>query len=450
MAYRARYQLASGLLKKWQLTILGVLIIAGVTGIAFFTKSTPDRAWTLQTFLSPGPVSQAHSVIEHDCARCHGTTWQPVADITCKTCHDGPPHHSNQAFTPPCLTCHIEHKGRQTALTVVADRLCTQCHDALQARGVAQSASLQVVGPDGLTIQHFTSGHPEFAVHVGSARVRLNDRAHLRDGAQVHLNHSMHLKPNTRGPEDFEALKCSDCHQVDAQRAYMRPVTYKEHCQRCHPLAFDERFPQQVVPHDTPDVVHASLDTTFIRYCRDRLLTNTAAAQGHEPMQQRRPGAPSAPLEETRFIAPCAEEEVRGAEAFLFADKKQNGCTLCHVLEPPAANSPLPTIVPTAIPQRWLPHSVFDHQTHARAGRSCEDCHSAARTSEQTTDVLLPDMVLCQGCHARAGEVRAACVTCHVYHDRGDIERGLVQYMEERFGRPGTPLRNRPTASAPR
>src|SRR5262249_32677419 len=153
--------------------------------------------------------------IEHTCAQCHTTPGQPVIDTTCTTCHDGPTHHSNQnpALTSPCVTCHTEHKGRQAALTVVEDRICTQCHAALQARGVAQRSSLRVVGQDGLAIRSFTSGHPEFAVQVESERVRLSDRPpHLRDVAQVQFNHAMHLKPNERGPEDFEALKCSNCH----------------------------------------------------------------------------------------------------------------------------------------------------------------------------------------------------------------------------------------------
>jgi predicted CXXCH cytochrome family protein len=368
-----------------------------------------------------------------------------VADTTCKTCHDGPQHHSNQAFTPPCVTCHAEHRGRQAALKVVEDRLCTQCHAALQAQGVAHSALLRVVGQEGLAISSFTSGHPEFAVQVGSERVRLSDRDRLRDVAQVQFNHVMHVKPNKRGPEGFEALKCSNCHQADAQRAYMIPITYEKRCMRCHPLEFDERFPKQVVPHSTPEVVHAFLDATLIRYCRDHLLINAAATKESELPQQLRPGTPRSTGEETRSIAQCAEEEVRGAaKAFLFAGNQQQGCRLCHVVQPPAADSTLPKIVKTAIPPRWLPHSVFNHQTHARAGRSCEDCHRKARASEQTTDVLLPGIASCQECHARASEVRSACVTCHVYHDRSELERGLPQYMEDRFVGRGVQLRNLP------
>jgi hypothetical protein len=91
-----------------------------------------------------------------------------------------------------------------------------------------------------------------------------------------------------------------------------------------------------------------------------------------------------------------------------------------------------------------LPHSIFNHQTHARAGRACEDCHRKARASEKTTDVLLPGIASCQECHARASEVRSVCVTCHVYHDRNELERGLPQYMEDRFVGRGVQLRNLP------
>jgi len=154
-------------------------------------------------------------------------------------------------------------------------------------------------------------------------------------------------------------------------------------------------------------------------------------------------------IEEVRSIAQCAAEEVQAAETFLFMANRQHGCPLCHVVQPQAADSPLPTIVKTAIPRRWLPHSVFNHLAHARAGRSCEDCHGKARTSMQTTDVLLPEIASCQECHPGAGEVRSACVTCHMYHDRAEIERGIVRYMEDRFGSSGVQLRNLPTIPVP-
>jgi hypothetical protein len=190
--------------------------------------------------------------------------------------------------------------------------------------------------------------------------------------------------------------------------------------------------------------VHAFLDTTFVRFCRDHLLTNAAASQNSETLRQQRPGSPGSTGEETGSIAQCAEKRVRGAEAFLFAGNEQQGCRYCHIVQLPATDSTLPRIVKTAIPQRWLPHSIFNHQTHARAGRSCEDCHRKARASEKTTDVLLPGIASCQECHARASEVRSACVTCHVYHDRSDLARGLPQYMEDRFVSRGTQLRNLP------
>ena len=90
VAYRQNLRLPSGFLTKRWLSLLSLLAVL-VIGAS---------AWSFRTLLAPGPVSQAHSVFEHDCARCHRAAGQPVTDTTCTTCHDGPQHHQHQAFTP--------------------------------------------------------------------------------------------------------------------------------------------------------------------------------------------------------------------------------------------------------------------------------------------------------------------------------------------------------------
>ena len=53
---------------------------------------------------SSGRMSQAHGVLEKECAACHvqqvGSFSAKAADSACLSCHDGPVHHSNQPFTP--------------------------------------------------------------------------------------------------------------------------------------------------------------------------------------------------------------------------------------------------------------------------------------------------------------------------------------------------------------
>jgi predicted CXXCH cytochrome family protein len=75
----------------------------------------------------------------------------------------------------------------------------------------------------------------------------------------------------------------------------------------------------------------------------------------------------------------------------------------------------VPDVAPTAIPVRWLPHSVFDHSLHRPVG--CVECHKAS-ASKETTDVLLPSANVCRECHRPAAGARSGCVECHIYHDK--------------------------------
>jgi len=88
-------------------------------------------------------------------------------------------------------------------------------------------------------------------------------------------------------------------------------------------------------------------------------------------------------------------------------------CEFCHTLS--SAPDRLPRVAPTAIPARWLPHSVFDHGAHRPL--ACTECHKATASTD-TTDVLLPSITVCRECHRQGGGARAGCVECHIYHDK--------------------------------
>jgi hypothetical protein len=403
--YLTKYQLSTSLWTKSRLTLLAVVVLLGGLSAAVAVGKT---AWgkRLETVWAPGRLAMPHRFFQHDCAQCHKTVWHNVVHTACQTCHDGPLHHANQPFTPGCATCHLEHRGGQSTLTAIDEHACTQCHADLHT---ADRSPLQFAQ----TIRSFTAGHPEFAVHVrlpdqpNPSRVRLS--AHASDTAQIKLNHALHLKPDLPGLHGFAQLTCSDCHHLDAQGAYMQPIDYTKHCAACHTLEFDARFPKQTVPHASPKGVHAFLVNTFTQYFLEHLEECEARVQ--QPLR-RRPGHPPT-REEAQSLKACADGGVSEAEKLLFDDKT---CKECHVLQR-IPDEPHPVVVAPAIPQRWLPHSVFNHQVHARAGRTCEDCHTQARTSQHTSDVLLPGIETCQQCHTASGGVRLTCVTCHVYHD---------------------------------
>ena len=468
--------------RRWKLLLSIALPLVAVGWLAAYAVLGDPRIY------NSGPVSTAHAMFGARCADCHATRtadgavarpgfFLTVSEQTCSVCHEGPVHHSSQGFTPPCATCHFEHKGR-TRLVDLGDRQCTQCHARLETK----EGRPPTVEP---TIAGFASGHPEFAVSVvdggRTTRVRLNDKA-ARDTAQVMLNHAKHLKVGLKGLDDVKAqtgkfglverdgrvaLGCTYCHRLDAHRVSIEPISFARHCMVCHPLDVDGRLPGAVAPHDRPALVHAYLRTTLIeafeecqalpkngatnasakpaKQCNDLGLT-PARAMGRQSSETREDPAPDAPRGrrlggpapaeepvaerprglrsrdgEAEAAAPgtappspsaldWAATQLPGTEKVMFRQK----CGFCHTLSQPASG--LPEVAPTAIPTRWLPHSVFDHGVHRSVG--CTECHGKATKSTATTDVLLPSVSVCRECHRAAGGARAACVTCHLYHDK--------------------------------
>ena len=269
-------------------------------------------------------------------------------------------------------------------------------------------------------IQSFGTNHPEFAISVHNqqqnvpVRVRLDDAAQLLDMAQLEFNHALHLEPDLPSSQGFEQLSCSSCHQTDEQGAYMLPIRYEQHCQRCHALEFDPRFPKLSVPHAEPAAIHTFLVGTFTQYYLDQspeLLESLPPA----PLRRR----PDRPLLQSlpKPLRQRIEWSVQDTQHHLFQGAT---CRTCHQLSrsEKTSDASLPMIVPTAIPQRWLPHSEFNHQAHSHAGRSCDSCHVKAQESEETSDVLLPGIAVCQECHSTTGGVDFSCMSCHQYHDR--------------------------------
>jgi hypothetical protein len=92
-------------------------------------------------------------------------------------------------------------------------------------------------------------------------------------------------------------------------------------------------------------------------------------------------------------------------------------CAECHTLTGPGEHS-LPKVREPRITARWLENSDFDHGSHQMLG--CVACHSKAKSSELTSDVLLPGIRSCLACHNpldRSPLAAAQCFECHQYHD---------------------------------
>ena len=380
--------------------------------LGWFAITRNDRVY------SSGKMSASHAVLTESCSSCHvkeaGLFSSKTSDGACQTCHDGPIHHANQAFTPNCATCHREHRG-SLRLAATSDTSCTQCHADLQANGTAIHYARNIDG--------FNSSHPEFAAV----------RAGMVDPGTIKFNHRVHLTTNLAGPNGAVQLACGDCHRppgsieperfgaqepkaasvaqqpeppsMNPERAYMAPVSYAEHCIACHGLQFDKRFSESA-PHDTPEVVHAFLVDKFQRYI--------AAHPAELRITDSDPNLPQKPFPiSPRVLTPeqWVTERVAESEQLLW----RKTCMQCHAMSFPASQ-PLPVVAKSNITVRWFQHAVFNHDKHRLA--KCEECHTAARTSQETSDILLPGIKTCEQCHHSGSEAaEARCFECHTYHD---------------------------------
>ncbi len=434
------YNLQGRYINKTTITVLAVLVVLGGSALVFAL----GKHWVFM----PGSISMKHRLFANDCARCHAA-WKPVLagvpDKTCLSCHSGPPHFSERALSPApqCANCHVEHRG-QAVLTALFDSACVQCHVELKVK--------EARIPIATAIHSFTADHPEFAITVsgpGQAavqRVRLNEGERAVDTAAIKLNHQLHLKPGFMGPNGPEQLSCASCHRADPQGAHMRPVNYEKDCMRCHRLDFDERMPGKAVPHgQSLEEVDRFLRATYAEYY---LLQHQSELKARGPAR-RLPGVPRP--EEEIWISGMVEESERLLMGPPGSKTKKGKCALCHVLDRTGGASQsaqaggtqtnlrvsefrmlFPMVAKTAMPERWLPYSVFDHKAHNIL--TCVACHEAAPRSERTKDVLLPGITSCRSCHFEPGGARMQCLTCHVYHDKTQAQKpGDQPYTIEQF-----------------
>jgi hypothetical protein len=411
------------------LSVLISLIVAVVFGVLPFIFS---NMWSWNS----GPMSNAHKMIENDCAQCHSTSFVRVQDKDCLSCHKMSDHagvmeevfNKRPDLNHRCATCHMEHNGNHGVITRES-KLCADCHQGLGT--ILANAS----SPD---IDSFKN-HPEFRVSIpeytkvegmegaeseeiiSAIRVSLEDGDKLKDSARIKLNHRIHLEPDLAGADGPETLTCMSCHRLSKDLSKIEPINFERDCQSCHSLEFDARLPGKAVPHDKADIVFNYLYAEFAK-----LSLSPDQQQNTEESspsrRRRRPGG----AEATRGDAPVefsrasVIEQSRRAEEELFT---RTACHLCHeIADKPegvatSEQSSKFIVLEPNIPDTWMPGAIFNHGAHQ--SMSCESCHGGAKRSEETTDVLVPGINNCRQCHSqekKLNTVKSDCVMCHSYH----------------------------------
>ncbi|MEA2599406.1 MAG: hypothetical protein QOF89_398 [Acidobacteriota bacterium] len=394
--YLRAYALRRPFLTKGFLALLLTLAAAG--GLAALPRFRLWRAF------QPGPVSAAHQLQQVGCFNCH-TPWKGPTSVGCGSagCHPRADHQARQASTPACADCHFEHRG-QARLTVVSDANCVACHGDLKVKSGEPAFARHVTA--------FPEGHADFSLTLPSGgRLPIAEAVARRvDPGTVRLNHAFHLKPGLLSPEGRVTLACRDCHQPGPGPTGMRPVSFAQHCDRCHRLTFDPALPDEEAPHAEPRAVNNELLAIY--------SVNEGSMGSYRERRRiivRNPGAAMGLNLSARVRAQVVE-----AESLLY----RSACLKCHPMNLNAR--PFPVVARADTPGEWLRLSHFDHEAHVNLqGMTCESCHVRAAASTATADLLLPGIEACGGCHGGNGRPpgnaalkagRTECRECHTYH----------------------------------
>jgi predicted CXXCH cytochrome family protein len=424
--------------------LLALLVLALCIG--WPVKSFYDRQHRAERFAhfeadeiwSAGHLSAAHAGLRHTCNACHVKPFESVRDAACAACHRDVHGHADpfrlararpdltawgrfelrvkQAFDLPpgrCIDCHTEHQGPQK-MAPTPQRFCADCHGTLT--GKLPDTSLGDAGD-------FARLHPEFrpAVIAGWSgerpilrRVASGPGAREENG--LRFPHALHLS-RTGGAAQMArrlgigaALDCANCHRPEPGGARYQPVAMERDCAACHSLAFARTDGTvRTLRHGDPAQVIADV--------RDYYRFRTAPAPPSlAPAARRLPGFAPAAATRIRFEAGA---HAPGPEAAVRAIFSRGGSRYdCHRVDAPPAGSLAYRIHPVAFPERYVRHGWFDHRPHA--AQSCGSCHQAAR-SNAATDLLLPGIATCRGCHGgerTAKPVASPCAMCHSYHAR--------------------------------
>jgi hypothetical protein len=294
----------------------------------------------------------------------------------------------------------MEHRGK-VRLAAVGNGHCTSCHEDIAAHSKGAK-------PENVTA--FRSGkHPDFSP------ARMHDLRPLR------LNHAIHMPAEPKMIRGIKLpMKCGDCHVVDhnSPTGQLLPVTFEQNCKSCHAreLEFD-------VDHVVSDQPVPAPHTKDVQAIHQFIWNAFEGALKANPALARRPVGND--LVAQPNAQAWMQRVVKDAETYLFERK----CGYCHQMKAYSEVTKVGEIAgryagePSPKGARWFLRGEFAHRPHRAV--ECESCHTAARASTKTEDVLIPAMKTCTPCHGDSGTSLDDCAKCHQYHNRS-LEKDRV------------------------
>jgi predicted CXXCH cytochrome family protein len=345
---------------------------------------------------NPGELSNPHRYFAQNCATCHQSSFTRVQDSACLTCHAVIGNHIEAAAVGDlasahrdlqrtrCAECHEEHRGLRS-LVIRESALCVQCHRSLSE--AAPQAEIR-------DVRGFPDGHPQFRVSVvadaakgSTRRVILGSDPKPVDHPNLTFSHAAHLVPAGFPALGYKPMSCTDCHISEPGGEGFLPITYKGQCQHCHALKFDAELPWQEVPHGDDARVEAEIEGFYASIAVERGVPAPSAPE----IERRLPGSAAAPGSEPPGRRAWVRQQTARALGIVFDEKR--GCYYCHAPDPARGQF---RVAPVMLLTRFLAPARFDHAKHAPI--ACGDCHDA-RHSEASSDVLIPGIEKCTGCH---------------------------------------------------
>ncbi|MBD8524328.1 cytochrome c3 family protein [Pseudomarimonas arenosa] len=364
-----------------------------------------------------GELASAHHFFGEDCQACHSEGFAWVKDKDCLTCHAQTPAHADPvAFNLPelgearCAHCHRDHNG--VAGLIRRDQsLCSDCHQGLQQSTAGKSQLADV--------SDFGSDHPPFQVSLPTwskegqlTMERVAMSPDLQEKSGIKFPHDIHLDAKgIASPAGDKVLVCASCHEPEPGGAAMKPVNFETMCQDCHKLSFDITEPEREVPHAKIDEIVYMLDEFYARRALEGEVTDQAAPESLRV--RRRPGQSIEPQQRQLALA-WARDKARSVGESLFTGR---ACTVCHSVSPGRQPGEW-QVAPVRVAGVWFDKAHFTHRKHTTM--ECDSCH-AAKESDSSRDLLIPDIANCRQCHAgEAGGhnmLESSCVSCHGYHE---------------------------------
>lgn len=439
----------------------------------YYRHSLPTRAWKSRwnylalllallafcgmysigrnTIFQAAPVASVHSSFGTDCAACHDQSWgtlrrlaarkepHSVSNDACQKCHHAAKHADIVLAEPTCAECHQEHRPEKR-LTALADGTCTRCHSGLVPAVATESSFTPKIS----RFEAGAGGHPEFALlrtsqegvgvrhtarRVAEFKPASGTAGKWVDRSGLIFNHRHHLNPALVLGTDRKPVKliCADCH-VSGANGYMEPVNYEQHCSRCHPLRLVAPFAEiGELPHSSLEEVRGVLRERIAKQ-----LANPSTRQKVEELETQFLRLPR-PVRLTADQERDLSSQTERADHAMFGPEAKGTCSRCHSfgqrnntwyvnMHSPAVSddqaNPRPAGDVEMVPSRWMQHATFSHKSHRAI--ECAACHDAAN-SNQTSDILMPSIAVCQRCHGDGAQtsrphVSADCVLCHTYH----------------------------------